>query len=73
MLRKLTLIAAVAAALAMPADAMARGHGGGHHGGGHHGGGHGHGRYWHGGRWWGGYGVGPCWQMTPAGWTWICN
>jgi hypothetical protein len=27
MLRKLTLIAAVAAALAMPADAMARGHG----------------------------------------------
>ena len=82
MLRKLTLIAAVAAALAMPADAMARGHGGGHggghhgggrHGGGHYGGGHSHGRYWHGGRWWGGYGVGPCWQMTPAGWTWICN
>ena len=36
-------------------------------------GGHGHGRYFHGGRWWSGYGVGPCWERTPAGWIWICN
>ena len=34
MLRKLTLIVAVAAAFAIPSDAMARGHGGGGHGGG---------------------------------------
>ena len=47
MLRKLAYVTAVAAALALPADAMAHGghgggghHGGGHHGGGHHGGGH---------------------------------
>ena len=38
-----------------------------------HWGGHSHGRYWHGGRWWSGYGVGPCWQWTPAGYVWVCN
>src|ERR1700735_2010984 len=48
MLRNLTLVAAVGAALAMPADAMARGHGGGGHGGGPHGGGP-HGGGHHGG------------------------
>ena len=55
MLRKLAYVTAVAAALALPADAMAHGghgggghHGGGHHGGGHHGGGH-HGGGHHGG------------------------
>ena len=64
MLRKLAYVTAVAAALALPADAMAHG---GHGGGGHHGGGQ------HGGRWWSGYGVGPCWQWTPAGYVWVCN
>ena len=27
---------------------------------------------WYGGRWWG-YGVGTCWQWTPAGYVWICG
>ena len=47
MLRNFAYVTAVAAALALPADAMAHGghgggghHGGGHHDGGHHGGGH---------------------------------
>src|SRR5208283_2495461 len=62
MLRKLSLIAAMAAALAFPSAALAHhggGHGGGHwggHGGGHwggHGGGHWGG---HGGGHWGGHG-----------------
>jgi len=50
MLRKISLAAAVAACLFIPASAFARGggHGGGGHGGGH--GGH-HGGGWHGGGW----------------------
>jgi len=48
MLRKLSLIAAMAAALAFPSAALARHGGGGHGGGGHGGGGHGGGG--HGGK-----------------------
>ncbi len=48
MLRRLSLIAAMAAALAFPSAALAYGHGGGHWGG--------HGHWHHGG--WGGYGGG---------------
>jgi hypothetical protein len=68
MLQKLAFIAAVAAALALPADAMAAhggGHGGGHaggHGGGHaggHGGGHAGGR---GAHWAGGHSHGRYWH-----------
>lgn len=74
MLRKISLAAAVAACLIIPASAFAGGggHGGGH-GGGWHGGGWrgGHGRFWH-GRWWG-YGVGYCWRWTPVGYVWICG
>jgi hypothetical protein len=28
-------------------------------------------RFWH-GRWYA-YGVGPCWQLTPGGYVWICG
>ncbi len=44
-------------------------HGGGFHGGRGFRGGRGH--FWH-GRWWG-YGIGPCWQLTPIGYIWICG
>jgi hypothetical protein len=85
MLRKISLAAAVAACLFIPASAFARGggHGGGGHGGGWHGGGwraggwhgggwrRGHGRFWR-GRWWG-YGVGYCWRWTPVGYVWVCG
>ncbi|MGA7657367.1 MAG: hypothetical protein WCA96_11375 [Methylocella sp.] len=54
MLRKFSLIAAMAAALAFPSAALAH-HGGGH-GHWHHGGWGGHGHWHHGG--WGGYGGG---------------
>ena len=84
MLRKLSLIAAMTAALAFPGEALAW-RGGGYHGGyhGYHGGG------WRGGyrggygyrgygyrgygyrRGWGGYG-GGCRVWTPLGWVWSC-
>jgi hypothetical protein len=71
MLRKLTLIAAVAAALIIPAEAMARGgHGGhgGHHGGGHHGGGRG-GHHGH----WRGHGrLGGCRHFWNGHWHPYC-
>jgi hypothetical protein len=79
--RKISLVAAIATCLFIPATAFAKGggHGGGHgghggwKGGGWHGGGwhRGHGRFWH-GRWWG-YGVGSCWRWTPAGYIWVCG
>jgi len=56
MLRKLSVIAAIVAALAIPGAAMAAKHGGGHHGG-HKGGHHGHWKGGHGKHWnknWGG-------------------
>jgi hypothetical protein len=28
-------------------------------------------RFWH-GRWYA-YGVGPCWQLTPGGYVWVCG
>jgi len=78
MVRKLSLICAVAAALFFPISAFAgHGHGGGHHGG-YHGGYHRgyhrgyHGGHWYHGRYWG-YGVGSCWRWTPAGYIWICG
>ena len=71
MLRKLTIIVALGAALAFPATALARGGrggggfgGGGFHGGGFHGGGFGRG--WGGGGWggyWGGYW--PLYDLGP--------
>ena len=93
MVRKIILMLAVTAPLAIPAAANAfdgYGHGGYGHGGYGHGGyghgGYGHGGYGHGGYGHGGYGhggythrrrwwpsgVGPCWQWTPYGWTWVC-
>jgi hypothetical protein len=84
MLRKLSLVTAVAACLFVPASAFARGggHGGGHggggfkgasfQGGGWKGGGRHHGGHFWRGRWWG-YGVGSCWRWTPAGYIWICG
>jgi hypothetical protein len=50
MLRKLSVIAAIVAALAIPGAAMAAKHGGGHHGG-HKGGHHGHWKGGHGKHW----------------------
>jgi hypothetical protein len=71
MLRKFSLIAAVAAVAAAtlvipaPADAGGRIYRGDHW--------RGHGRgHWYRGRWWG-YGEGPCWRRTPVGWVWICD
>jgi hypothetical protein len=86
MLRKISLVAAVAASLFIPASAFGKKGGGGGGwqqgggkgkpgsgpGGGWQGGGGHHGRrFWH-GRWWD-YGVGPCWRITPAGYIWICG
>jgi len=77
MLRKLSLVAAVAAAaLLIPAGADAGGRIGPHWRGDHWRGDHwrgdrGRGHYWH-GRWWG-YGEGRCWRRTPVGWVWICG
>jgi len=80
MLRKLSLIAAIVAALAFPSAALAQhgGHGGGHHGGGwggHHGGGWGghHGGWGHhGGYGWGGggYGYGGGYGGGGQCWRW---
>ena len=82
MTRKLSLIAAVAAAaLLIPAGAFAGGRmhdgwrgdhwrgdrGRGDHWRGDRGRGH-----WYHGRWWG-YGEGRCWRRTPVGWVWICG
>ena len=82
MLRKLSLIAAVAAASAIlvPAGAEAGGrvYRGDHWRGDHWRGEHWRGDHWRGrghwyrGRWWG-YGEGPCWRRTPVGWVWICD
>ena len=76
MFRKLTMITALAAALAFPAVALAAhgGHGGGHGGGGMHGGGGGggmhgggvHGGGMHGGGWHGG---GMAWRRLA--WRWL--
>jgi hypothetical protein len=77
MLRKLSLIAALTAALAFPADALARRgfRGGGFHGGYRYHGGHGihrgHGYRGYGYRGYG-YGAGYCRVWTPAGWIWRC-
>src|SRR6476661_3632209 len=79
MLRKFSLICAIAAAVLFPTSTFAgHGHGHGHgHAHGHrswHGQGHWHGHrghWWH-GRYWG-YGVGSCWRWTPAGYIWICG
>lgn len=72
MLRNISIAAAVAACLLIPASALARGgghggHGGGHggHGGGFHGGGWKGGGGWHGGGWKGGgwrHGHGRYWR-----------
>jgi hypothetical protein len=75
MLRKLTFIAAIAGALAVPTASFAHGwggHHGGHGWGGHHGGwGWGGGRYW-GGQWYP-YGS-SCWRPTyGGGWVWVCD
>ncbi|MCQ4191064.1 MULTISPECIES: hypothetical protein [Methylocystis] len=74
MIRKLSLIMAVAAALAFPSAALAwNGHGGGHHGGGHgggHWGGH-HGGHWGGHGGWGGH-RGGCWRWWYGQWHWVC-
>jgi hypothetical protein len=83
MYRKLSLITALTAALAFPADAFARGgHGGGFHGG-YHGGFHGgyHGGYRgygyrgygypaYGG--YGGYSSGSCYIWSGFQWVWNC-
>lgn len=66
MLRNISIAAAVAACLLIPASALARGGGHGGHGGGHggHGGGF-HGGGWHGGGWKGGgwrHGHGRYWR-----------
>ncbi len=80
MLRKFSLVAAVAAAaLLIPAgaDAGGRMRGPDHWRGDHWRGDYwrgdhrGRGHYWH-GRWWG-YGEGRCWRRTPAGYIWICD
>jgi hypothetical protein len=81
MLRKLCLMAAVAAALFVSPVAFA-GHGHGH--------GYKHGRHvknnwddrinwnapfrarWWGGRWYG-YGEGACWRWSSGGYVWICR
>jgi hypothetical protein len=78
MVRKISILCALATALFFPIGASAYdGHGHMHGGPGWHGhmhggpGWHGHGgRWWH-GRYWG-YGS-PCWRWTPAGWIWICR
>jgi hypothetical protein len=89
MVRKLSLICAIAAALLFPIPTFAvEGQGsdqgkGPSHGQGYahdheyrhdHRHGDGHGHARH---WyhgqWWDYGVGPCWQRTPIGWIWICG
>jgi hypothetical protein len=67
MIRKISLVCAVAAAVLFPMPTFA-GHGHGHG----HWRGHGHGGHWWHGRYWG-YGVGSCWRWTPAGYIWICG
>lgn len=78
MFRKISMIAALLGALALPADALAGPHGW-HGGGGWHGG-HGgwHGGYggWRRGGWgyrrgWG-YGGNPCWRWWYGRWVWVC-